>query len=373
MNNEIRAMIANPEREADLYWRTGFRAPDPLIYVEIGDAKTLVVSDLELGRAKETARMDAVAMTPYRERLKEAMATPPTLADILHVYLEEHGAGSSSVVMPGSTAARHVDRLRDLGHTVTLGPSPFWPERRHKTEWEIQQIARAMRETERVLDLARRLIRGAKARDGVLHVDGEILTSERVRDFIQVELLKAGYAGDPPIVSCGDQATLPHEIGHGPLRSGETIILDVFPLSQETHYGADTTRTVVHGIPSAQVVNMHRAVADAVMAVLGHMKAGVDGKDLNQRVVDIFEERGFKTETVDGKPQGFIHGTGHGLGLDIHEQPRISKESQILELGDVVTVEPGLYYPGIGGVRIEDVAVVTAHGCRDLCSLNWDL
>ena len=373
MNTEIRAMIANPEKEADLYWRTGFRAPDPLIYVEVGDARTLVVSDLELGRAKETARVDAVAMAPIRERLKETMTEPPTLADILHVFLGDQGVGSAPLTMPGSTAARQVDRLRDLGHAVTLGTSPFWPERRHKTEWEIQQIARAMRETERVLDLARTLIRNAESRNGVLHADGEVLTSERVRSFIQVELLKAGYAGDPPIVSCGDQATLPHEIGHGPLRSGETIILDVFPLSQETHYGADTTRTVVHGTPSAQVVRMHRAVADAVIEVLAHMKAGVDGKDLNQRVLDIFEECGFKTETVDGRPQGFFHGTGHGLGLDIHEPPRISKESQVLEPGDVVTVEPGLYYPGVGGVRIEDVAVVTATGCRNLCSLNWDL
>lgn len=369
----IRAMIANPERDADLYWRTGFRAPDPLIYIETGDTKTLVVSDLELGRAKETARVGAVAMAPYRERLRETMPGIPILADILHAYLEDHHATAAPLLMPGSTAARQVDRLRELGHAVTLAETPFWPERRHKTEWEIMQMAEAMRQTERVLDMARRMIRGADVRDGILYVEGEMLTSERVRGFIQVELLKAGYGGDPPIVSCGDQATLPHEIGHGPLRAGETVILDVFPISQTTHYGADTTRTVVHGTPSPQVVKMHRAVADAVTAVLANMKAGVDGKDLHQRVLDIFESRGFTTETVDGRPQGFIHGTGHGLGLDIHEVPRISKESQILEPGDVVTVEPGLYYPGIGGVRIEDVAVVTEHGCRNLCSLDWNL
>ncbi|MCU0610698.1 MAG: Xaa-Pro peptidase family protein [Candidatus Eisenbacteria bacterium] len=371
---DIRAMIANPEKDADIYWRTGFLAPDPLIYVETGNSGTLIVSDLELGRARETARVDSVvAMAPYREKLRESLIGVPTLADILHAYLQDAGAAEAPLTMPGATPARLVDRLRALGHPVALGDSPFWAERRHKTAWEIEQMAEAMRQTERVLDMARSMIRGASVRDGVLYTDGEMLTSERVRGFIQIELLKAGYAGAPPIVSCGDQATLPHEHGHGPLRTGETIILDVFPLSQQTRYGADTTRTVVHGVPSAEVVKMHRAVADAVTAVLTHMKAGVDGRDLHQRVLDIFESRGFRTETVDGKPQGFIHGTGHGLGLDIHETPRISKESQILEEGDVVTVEPGLYYPGIGGVRIEDVAVVTAGGYRNLCSLNWDL
>ncbi|MBN1425120.1 aminopeptidase P family protein [Candidatus Fermentibacteria bacterium] len=372
--SEVRAMIANPEKDADLYWRTGFLAPDPLVYLEVGDTKTLIVSDLELGRAKETARVDqVVAMAPYREKLKESLQGIPTLADILHAYLQDTASGALPLCMPGATAARHVDRLRELGHMVTLGDSPFWPQRRHKTAWEIQQMAEAMRQTERVLDMARHMIRGASVRGGVLYSDGDILTSERVRSFIQVELLKAGYAGAPPIVSCGDHATLPHELGHGPMRTGETIILDVFPLSQATRYGADTTRTVVHGTPSTQVVKMHRTVADAVIAVLSNIKAGVDGKDLHQRVLDIFDDRGFVTETVDGKPQGFIHGTGHGLGLDIHEAPRISKDSLILEEGDVVTVEPGLYYPGVGGVRIEDVVVVTSTGCRDLCSLDWEL
>ncbi len=250
---------------------------------------------------------------------------------------------------------------------------PFWPERRHKTAWEIAQIAEAMRVTEAVLDKARRMIRGADVDGDLLVVDGEVLTSERVRAFIQVELLAPGFAGAPPIVACGDQATLPHEVGHGPLRTGQTIILDVFPTSQTTRYAADTTRTVVHGTPPPEVVRMHRAVADAVTTVLTHLRAGVDGRALHEMVLSLFERRGFVTETVNGRPQGFIHGTGHGLGLDVHETPRISKDSQILEEGDVVTVEPGLYYPGIGGVRIEDVVVVTATGCRNLCSLDWEL
>ena len=203
--------------------------------------------------------------------------------------------------------------------------------------------------------------------------DGDILTSERVRRAIEIMLLSEGYKGAPPIVSCGGQAALPHEIGHGPLRPGETIIIDVFPRSMETYYHADQTRSVVNGPISDDIRRMHSAVADAVEMTLEGIRPGVDGAMLHKKIQDHFLRSGFETETVDGKPQGFFHGTGHGVGLEVHESPRISEVSQILEEGDVVTVEPGLYYPDIGGIRIEELVVVTADGCRNLATLDWAL
>ncbi len=373
-SSTIRVMIDSPEKDADLIYRTQFWAPDPVIYIEIAGERTLLVSDLEVGRAKESEKVDrVVSFTPISKRLKERGVDKPNLTDITHDYLEQIGASQAPLLLPGATAAIAVERLRAHGHMVTLGEAPFFPERRKKESWEVELIAQTMKFTEEALDDARKRIRTAEERNGFLYVDGETLTSENLRTFIQLHLLKNGCAGSPPITSCGDQAALPHEIGHGPLKAGETIILDVFPRSNENFYCADTTRTLVYGIPTERVVAMHKAVADAVNIVLEGIRPGVDGKDLHQKVVDLFVDRGFETTTVDGKPQGFFHGTGHGVGLDVHEAPRISADSMILEEGDVVTVEPGLYYPGVGGVRIEELVVVEKDGCRNLCSLDWDL
>ena len=370
----IRVMIAAPDADADVLYRTRFWAPDPITYIEMDGKRVLIVSDLEAGRALETAKVDeVVSSTTLGRELKEQGQEKRELADIVHYFLMQRGAGAEPLLMPGSTAAQHVDTLRSLGHHVELGKTPFWPERRHKEPWEIRNIEDTLRHTEAAVASARTMIRGADARDGVLYVDNEMLTSERVRNFIQVFLLKRGCSGAAPIVSCGSQAALPHEIGSGPLRTNETIILDVFPQSMETRYCADTTRTLVHGVPSEAAVSMHRAVAEAVQLVLDGIKPGVDGKALHSRVVSLFKDRGFETATKNGKPEGFFHGTGHGVGLEVHEQPRISEVSCILEEGDVVTVEPGLYYPDIGGIRIEELVVVEKDGCRNLCTLDWDL
>lgn len=369
----VRAIIANPEHEADLFWRTGFWAPDPLIYLEVEGEGRLLVNDLELSRAMESARVAAEPSTPYADRLRQTLSRPPLLADILHAYLEDRGLGTCELLMPGSTAARQVDRLRELGHSVRLADSPFWPERRHKTAQELASIEEALRHTERVMAMARKVIWGADINGDRLFWEGSPLTSERVRSLIQVELLTQGFAAGTPIVACGEQATMPHERGSGPLLAHQPIVVDIFPTSLTTRYSADMTRTVVRGRVRDELARMHQAVADAVRTVLDHLRPGADGKDLHQMVVDLFDRRGFATGTVDGRPQGFIHGTGHGVGLDIHEPPRISKDSQVLEEGDVVTVEPGLYYPGVGGVRIEELVVVTSDGCRDLCTLDWNL
>jgi Xaa-Pro aminopeptidase len=374
MDPNIRVMIAAPEADADILYRARFWAPDPITYIEMDGKRVLIVSDLEAGRAVETAKVDeVVSSTTLGKELKEQGQEKLGLAHIVHHFLAKTQAGAEPLLMPGSTAARYVDTLRTLGHHIELGEAPFWAERRHKESYEIANIEETLRHTEAAVAAARTMIRAADARDGILYVDNEVLTSERVRSFIQVFLLKQGCSGAAPIVSCGPQAALPHELGSGPLRTNQTIILDVFPRSMETLYCADITRSLVHGVPSDAALSMHSAVADAVQIVLDGIKPGEDGKALHNQVVALFNDRGFKTTTRDGKPEGFFHGTGHGVGLEVHEQPRISEVSCILEEGDVVTVEPGLYYPDIGGIRIEELVVVEKDGCRNLCTLDWDL
>jgi len=372
--SSVRLMIAAPESSADLLYKTKFWAPDPFIFLEIDSETILIASDLELGRARETATVDVVEpQSEYRKALKKQGLERPRLSDIVHAYLSGKNLEKAKLEVPGSMAVSPVERLRELGHEIIISKGSFYPERRHKEPWEIDAIDTAERATERAIDQARRIIWDADVVDGVLVTDGEVLTSERVRRVIEIMLLNEGYKGSPPIVSCGAQAALPHEIGHGPLKSGETIIIDVFPRSMETYYHADQTRSVVHGSISNEIRRMHSAVSEAVEMTLEGIRPGVDGATLHKNIQEHFLKSGFETKTVDGKPQGFFHGTGHGVGLEVHESPRIGEVSQILEEGDVVTVEPGLYYPDIGGIRIEELVVVTADGCRNFATLDWAL
>jgi Xaa-Pro aminopeptidase len=200
-------------------------------------------------------------------------------------------------------------------------------------------------------------------KDGVLHYNGIPLTAERLRTEIDSILMREGMEPGTPIVAAGPGAADPHFTGSGPIREGEAIVMDVFPRSKESRYFADMTRTVVKGKPSDELRSMYDAVLRAQERALSMIRPGVNGREIHEAVEAIFAEEGFAGE---GPGPRYIHGTGHGVGLDIHEGPGLSTQDVNLAEGDVVTVEPGLYDPAVGGVRIEDLVVVTADGNRNL-------
>jgi Xaa-Pro aminopeptidase len=174
--------------------------------------------------------------------------------------------------------------------------------------------------------------------------------------------LRAGGLPANTIVAGGDQACDPHERGFGPLKADSLIILDIFPRDAKSGYFGDMTRTVVRGRASAEQRRLWETVREGQEMALKKMKPGVDGLNLHNEVKQLFADRGYPTEVRAGRQVGFFHGTGHGLGLEIHEFPRFQKT--VFKPGQTLTVEPGLYYPGLGGVRIEDVVVVTKSGTR---------
>jgi Xaa-Pro aminopeptidase len=222
------------------------------------------------------------------------------------------------------------------------------------------------RRTETALAEAIQAIREAEVREGVLYGDETPLTSETIKGLLARRLLELGCLARHSIVACGADACDPHHEGAGPLRANETIILDVFPQSLTTRYYADITRTVVKGTASDRVKTMYDAVLRGQERALGLIQDGADGTAIHAEVERLFREAGFETGEVDGRMQGFFHGTGHGLGLEIHESPRIARRGVGLRAGNVVTVEPGLYYPVWGAVRIEDVVVVREGGSENL-------
>ena len=203
-------------------------------------------------------------------------------------------------------------------------------------------------------------------RDDLLWRRGEVLTAEAVKRLIAVKLLEDGLIAENTIVACGQDGCDPHNRGSGPLRPGQSIILDIFPRDSESRYHADITRTVVKGRAPGALRRTYDAVLAGQECAFRLIRDGADGESVHREVQQALEAHAFKTGEVNGRMQGFFHGTGHGLGLDIHEPPRVSKTQATLRTGNVVTVEPGLYYPDVGGVRIEDVVVVTETGCRNL-------
>ena len=357
-------IIADSEKNANLYYATRFLAPDPFIFLHVNGAKLLVMSDLELDRAKSQATVtEVLSYTAVSADAKRRLNREPTMVEVIDEVLTARSVKALEV--PRDFGISYADALRKLGYELIPKADPFYPERMIKTDEEIACLIRSLRATEEALAQAIELIRNAEIRpDGSLWLGGKPLTAELIRKVLHLQMMERDCVGQHTIVAPGVQAVDPHNEGSGPLRANEPIVMDVFPQHATTRYFADITRTVVRGKASPKVRKMFDAVKEGQEIAYRMIKDGADGKPIHDAILKSFEDQGFKTGVQGGRMQGFFHGTGHGVGLEIHEPPRISGRSDILKAGMVVTVEPGLYYADAGGMRIEDMVVVTAQGCR---------
>jgi Xaa-Pro aminopeptidase len=364
-------LISASESDADLYYATGFLVGDPVIYLEIGGRKLLLVGDLEYGRACKEAQVDeVVSSAPLEDRLRAA-GEKPRLARVADLYLRELGV--KELAVSPSLSFFHAEQLRELGYTLTCREDPFFPERLVKTPEEVEAIAASQRAAEEAMAFVVDTIRKSEIRGDSLYHRGKSLTAEWLRRETHKLLLDEDHHAVHTIIAGGDLGCDPHQRGHGPLPAHRTIIVDIFPRSLASRYWGDITRTVVRGRASREVKKLYEDVLGAQEQAVKALRHGADGQNVHQGVVEFFESRGNRNESLDGVRTGFIHSTGHGIGLDIHEPPKIGKSPAKIEAGYVVTVEPGLYYPGIGAVRLEDLVVVTENGCRNLTSFPKEL
>ena len=370
-------LIGASELNADLRYVTGFVAPDPFAFVQTADARILLLGDLELDRGRAQARADQVlSISPYltRAREKAAAATPASQQYYLAVALALDELRVRSLLVPSDFPIAAADFLRQHGMSLRVAPPPLFPERAIKSAEELAAIQDSLAAAEAGMETAIDAVRAAVVGTaGGLHLDGELLTSERVRYLINRRLLELGQTARHTIVACGEAGCDPHDEGSGPLRAGEAIVIDIFPQSSSTGYYGDITRTIVRGEADEALRRQYDAVLRAQELALSTVCAGVNGRDIHESVHALFTADGYVSGEQDGRMQGFFHGTGHGLGLEIHEAPSISARADVLLPGQVVTVEPGLYYRGVGGVRIEDVVVVTDEGCTVLTSFPKSL
>lgn len=359
-----RLIVAASETDPDILYATRFWAPDPFIFLQRNGKCTLVLSDLEIDRARKQADADEFVMFSEIEREVQGKSkNAPSYQAVLAHFLRKRGVRST--IVPSNFPLVYAEELAANDIKVRAANGLFWPEREAKSNKEIEMMGRALRITEAGLRRAVEVLKASKPGPGKkLRWNGKTLTSEMLRAEIDSTILRAGGIPTGTIVAGGDQACDPHERGHGPLYADSLIILDVFPRDAKTGYFGDMTRTVLRGRASEAQRKLWNTVKAGQALALKKIKAGVDGMAIHKAILEFFAKRGFPTEIRKGRRVGFFHGTGHGLGLEIHEYPRLQKVT--LKDRQALTVEPGLYYPGLGGVRLEDVVIVTKTGCKIL-------
>ncbi|MEY2579706.1 MAG: Xaa-Pro aminopeptidase [Verrucomicrobiota bacterium] len=362
--SDTRLIVAASEHDPDMLYATRFFAPDAFIFLEERGKRTLVLSDLEIDRARKQADADEFVSYSVLEReVQGTQKKAPAYEKVLSHFLRKRGVRSALV--PASFPLGFAQELAASKIRLRTTNGLFWPEREAKTENELKLMRRALQITEAGMARAMEVLAESKPGAGKkLAWSGKTLTSEVLRAEIDSAILRAGGLPANTIVAGGDQACDPHERGFGPLKADSLIILDIFPRDAKSGYFGDMTRTVVRGRANEEQRRLWETVREGQALALKKMKPGVDGLKLHNEVKQFFTDLGFPTEVRDGRQVGFFHGTGHGLGLEIHEFPRFQKT--VFKPGQALTVEPGLYYPGVGGVRIEDVVVVTKSGTRML-------
>ncbi|MGC4073124.1 MAG: Xaa-Pro peptidase family protein [Nibricoccus sp.] len=365
-------LYADSAHNADVLYFGRVHVPDAFIAIAHGKKKIAVINALEFGRVKKDSAFDTVL--PLEKYLAQAREKNPGqkvgAAEVIALVARE--LGIKTFVIPEDFPAGLASRLTILGVTLELADGPIFPSREIKTSAEAAAIREGNRCSALGIAAAESVLRASKIVSGKLHYRGAPLTSERLKFAIETACLEAGALSIDTIAAGGDQACDPHDRGSGPLRANELIIVDVFPRVQSTGYHGDMTRTFLKGRASDAQRKLVSTVREAQKAALKTIRAGVNGRAVHQQCLDVFAKRGYETKNTPSGSVGFFHGTGHGLGLAVHEAPRVSTVDYKLKTGSVVTVEPGLYYPGLGGCRIEDVVQVAATGSKLLSSAPYD-
>lgn len=356
-----------------MFYRVGVHVPDPFFLLEKDDKQYVFLDSREYGvfqEHNENPNIECVLLDPIIARANKLTEDVSWQYKLGFHLLKMYDVLGVEIFIPANFPVMMADYLRSKGAKLTP-ISPFYPERLKKSAKEVAALRESLVRTQKAFALIEQVLRDSTIEGDEIKYNGETLTSELLKARVEQVLLEQDMINiEGMIISCGSQAAIPHHPGSGVLRPNQTIICDIFPQHRATGYFADMTRTYVKGEPSEDVRNMYAAVLRAQETAMEKLRPGMKGKEVHQICVDIFAELGYESNVGE---RGFCHGTGHGLGLDIHEEPFMRMVSEpVLEVGQVITVEPGLYYSEKGGVRIEDVVVVTADGCENLTQYHKD-
>ncbi|HUF02530.1 MAG TPA: Xaa-Pro peptidase family protein [Gaiellaceae bacterium] len=352
--------------------------PDPFVYAELDGRRVVAISSMEamrveeLGIGLEVRPTEEFGADEIRRSGMDVHAAQNELA--LRIV---RGLGVDSATVPAGFPLGIADTLRAAGVELTVDQRLFDDRRRRKSAHELAGIRRAQRAAEAGVALARDLLARAKPANGGLVVDDAPLTCELLKQRIQATFVSMGAVAEDMIVSHGTQTAIGHEMGSGPIARDDVVLLDLFPMDLESACYADLTRTFVVGDVSGEIREWHVLCREALELAVAAVRPGVNGGDLHRLVSEHFAERGFPTQLTKREGEvlrdGFYHGLGHGVGLEVHESPGLGMIGEELVSGDVITIEPGLYRHGFGGVRVEDLLLVTDDGFVRLTDCPYDL
>jgi Xaa-Pro aminopeptidase len=352
--------------------------PDPFLYAERNAERHALVSSIEIDRIAPVAP-DLELVPPEELGVDELFAQGLSSEEIkLELALRAtRRFGIEQASVPPTFPVGLADHLRAHGIQIAADHDLFTSRRRVKNEAELAGIRRAQRAAEEAMTAARELLRTAEQRNGSLVLDGEPLTCERLKVAVEQAFTANGAFADEFIVSHGPQTAIGHDMGSGPIEPGEPVCLDLFPRDRESGCFTDMTRVFVVGEPPEELVEYHRLCREALERSVEAVKPGVAGSELHRISCDVFEEHGYPTQ-LSKKPgevlkDGFFHSLGHGVGLEVHEEPSLGRAPGELVAGDVIAVEPGLYRHGYGGCRLEDLVRVTEDGAEVLTNYPYDL
>ncbi len=341
-------IVASSHNSADIIYASGFTAPDPFIFVSCGDEKSAYVSALEYSRA----------VKEVKKGISVCELTDASIKKTVDLILRKYKG--ATWVVPDDFPFSMAEHMRAAGASLGLKDGMFFPERLTKTALEVKNLVRASRLAEKAMARARTLISDSSVDSKKrLVANGQMLTSEFLQTQIDYEIVMGGGSSNDTIVACGKQGAEPHNTGSGHIFADMPIVIDIFPRLKSCGYWGDITRTFVKGRAPATVKKAYNAVKEARDFSKSVMRKGAIPSELYAAAMRILEKHGFATGKTPKGSYGFFHSLGHGLGLEIHENPRLSPKNSVpLETGNVVTVEPGLYYPEWGGIRLEDTVVV---------------
>jgi Xaa-Pro aminopeptidase len=350
--------------------------PDPFLYAEKDGDRHAVVTSFEVSRIEPVGiKAHPMEEFGYDELIAQGLPRHEVIMQTLERAVPQ--LGITKALVPPTFPIGLADRLRAQGIELTPDREFFAERRRVKSGPGLEGLKRAQRGTEAAMGAAAEMLRNADVSNGTVTLDGEPLTSERLKARITEVFNEHNLVSDEMIVAIGGQAASGHDMGSGPIGPGQAIVIDLFPRDRETGYYADMTRTFVVGDIPEELEEYHRLVYDALQKSLAAVKPGAEGSELFRLVCDVFHEAGQPTQ-LSKQPgevlaNGFFHGLGHGVGLEVHEPPSLSRDPSRLITGDVVTLEPGLYREGYGGVRLEDLVLVTEDGAENLTNYPYDL
>jgi Xaa-Pro aminopeptidase len=370
-------VVGDTVRVPELRHEVPLAIADPFLFVEVDGTRHVVISVIDLDRVRELGGVEAHPLEEfgYDELLAQGLPIDVVRREVCVNACRRLGVSSASV--PGGFPLAVADRLRDAGVVLAVDQGVFDDRRRVKSAAELAGIRRAQHAAEVGMRACVDLFRRAGRHNGSLVLGDEVLTVELVKQHVEEVFVGHGVTADEFIVARGPQGAIGHDMGSGPIHTGESIIVDLWPRDRDSACFADMTRTFVVGDVPDDLRELHRLTREALELAVSMVRPGVAGNDVYGAVCERFEAAGYPTarskEPGTVLLEGFFHGLGHGVGLDVHERPGISRYSDDLVEGDVITLEPGLYRKGYGGVRLEDLLLVTADGAENLTDFPYDL